>query len=840
MDNKIILVDINDEMKKSFLDYSMSVIVSRALPDARDGLKPVHRRILYTLFENNLTAEKPYRKCADTVGSVLGRYHPHGDSSVYDALVRLAQDFSTRYMLVDGHGNFGSIDGDPPAAYRYTEARMSKIAAEILTDIDKETVDFRPNYDDRLKEPSVLPARFPNLLVNGSTGIAVGMATNIPPHNLGEVIDAICYLIDNPDAEVVELMKFIKGPDFPTGAQIMGLSGIKNAYANGRGRITVRAKSEIIEDGNKFKIIITEIPYQVNKAATIEHIANLIKEKKINGISKIEDHSDRDGLRIEISVKSGFSPEVALNQVYNFSQLQTNFSVIMLAIVNGEPKILNLKSALKIYIDFQVEIITRRTKFDLKKAQDRCHILEGLKTAIDNIDEVISIIKSSKSVSDAKLKLSERFALDDIQTQAIVQMPLGKLTGLEREKIENEIKALMEKIAYFNELLSDSNKLLAVLKEEITKIKEKYSDKRRTEILSVGGEVNVEDLIPNEQRIITFTKLGYIKTQDISTYKAQNRGGKGISGMSRREHDSADQILIANTHDFLMFFTNLGKVYKIKCFEIPESSRTSKGLNIVNLLPISEGEKVTSLLKTSNFEDSNFIVMNTKLGVIKRCKLSDFNSVRKSGLIALNLDDGDELRWVKITDGSKYLLIATKNGKAIRFKESELRVLGRNSRGVRSIKLQDNDEVIGFITTQENDNILTVSETGNARISPVSDYRLQSRGGLGVINYHVKEHGKVAAILNVNLDKDVMAISSDGTIIRFSADSVRQCSRPSKGVKIMRLSGDSIVVAATEVEKQEDMGEQDEQTSTIEDSDSSKQEILENQSESDFNTEKNK
>lgn len=839
MDNKIIIVDINDEMRKSFLDYSMSVIVSRALPDARDGLKPVHRRILYTFFENNLTADKPYRKCADTVGSVLGRYHPHGDSSVYDALVRLAQDFSTRYMLVDGHGNFGSIDGDPPAAYRYTEARMSKIAAEILTDIDKETVDFRPNYDDRLKEPSVLPARFPNLLVNGSTGIAVGMATNIPPHNLGEVIDAICYLIDNPDAEVVELMKFIKGPDFPTGAQIMGLSGIKNAYATGRGRITVRAKSEIIEDGNKFKIVVTEIPYQVNKAATIEHIANLIKEKKINGISKIEDHSDRDGLRIEISVKSGFSPEVALNQVYNFSQLQTNFSVIMLAIVNGEPKILNLKSALKIYIDFQVEIITRRTKFDLKKAQDRCHILEGLKTAIDNIDEVISIIRSSKSVSDAKLKLSERFALDDIQTQAIVQMPLGKLTGLEREKIENEIKLLLEKIAYFNELLSDSNKLLAVLKEEITKIKEKYSDKRRTEILSVGGEVNIEDLIPNEQRIITFTKLGYIKTQDIGTYKTQNRGGKGISGMSRREHDSADQILIANTHDFLMFFTNLGKVYKIKCFEIPESSRTSKGLNIVNLLPISEGEKVTSLLKTSNFEDSKFIVMNTKFGVIKRCKLSDFNSVRKSGLIALNLDSGDELRWVKITDGSQYILIATKNGKAIRFNENELRILGRNSRGVRSIKLQDNDEVVGFITTQEHDNILTVSETGNARISPVSDYRLQSRGGLGVINYHVNEHGKVAAILNINLDKDVMAISSDGTIIRFSADSVRQCSRPSKGVKIMRLSGNSIVVAATEAEKQEDMGEQDEQTSTIEDSNPSKQEILENHSEIDLSTEEN-
>lgn len=804
IDNKIITVDINDEMKKSFLDYSMSVIVSRALPDARDGLKPVHRRILYTLFENNLTADKPYRKCADTVGSVLGRYHPHGDSSVYDALVRLAQDFSTRYMLVDGHGNFGSIDGDPSAAYRYTEARMSKIAAEILTDIDKETVDFRPNYDDRLKEPVVLPARFPNLLVNGSTGIAVGMATNIPPHNLGEVIDAICYLIDNPDANITELMKFIKGPDFPTGAQIMGLSGIKNAYMTGRGKITVRAKSEIIENSNKFKIIITEIPYQVNKAATIEHIANLIKEKKINGISKIEDHSDRDGLRIEISVKSGFSPEVALNQVYNFSQLQTNFSVIMLAIVNGEPKILNLKESLKIYIDFQVEIITRRTKFDLKKARDRCHILDGLKIAIDNIDKVISIIRSSKSVSDAKIKLSEKFNLDDIQTQAIVQMPLGKLTGLEREKIENEIKLLLEKIAYFNELLADSNKILAVLKDEINKIKSKYSDKRRTEIINISGEVNIEDLIPDEKRIITFTKLGYIKTQDIDIYKTQNRGGKGISGMSRREHDSADQILIANTHDFLMFFTNLGKVYKIKCFEIPESSRTSKGLNIVNLLPISEGEKITSLLKVNNFEDSNFIVMNTKLGVIKRCKLSDFNSVRKSGLIALNLDDGDELRWVKITDGNQCILIATKNGKAIRFRESELRILGRNSRGVRSIKLQDNDEVIGFITTQEQENnILTVSETGNARISPVSDYRLQSRGGLGVINYHVKENGKVAAILNINLNKDIMAISSDGTIIRFSASSVRQCSRPSKGVRIMRLSNNSVIVAVTEIDKQE-------------------------------------
>jgi len=813
VDSRIIVVDINDEMKRSFLDYSMSVIVSRALPDARDGLKPVHRRILYTMHENNLTADKPYRKCADTVGSVLGSYHPHGDTSVYDALVRLAQDFSTRYTLVDGHGNFGSVDGDPPAAYRYTEARMSKIAAEILTDIDKDTVDFKPNYDDRLKEPVVLPARFPNLLVNGSTGIAVGMTTNIPPHNLGEVIDAICHMIDNPDAEVSDLMQFIKGPDFPTGAQIMGLSGIKNAYLTGKGKITVRSKSEIVEEGNKFKIIVTEIPYQVNKASTIEHIADLIKDKKINGISKIEDHSDRSGLRIEMTVKSGFSPEVALNQVYNFSQLQTNFGVIMLAIVNGEPKILNLKEALKIYIDFQVDIITRRTKFDLKKAHDRCHILEALRIAIDNINEVISIIRNSKSVAEAKENLSEKFGFDEPQSQAIVQMPLGRLTGLEIEKIDAEIKALSEKISYFKELLSDKNKLLGVLKEEIVKIKEKYSDKRRTEIVKVSGEVNVEDLIPNEKRIITFTKLGYIKVQDVDTYKTQNRGGRGISGMSRRESDSADEIMISNTHDYLMFFTNFGKVYRIKCFEIPESSRNSKGLNIVNLLPLVEGEKVTSLLKTDNFEDSKYIVMNTKMGVIKRCNLSDFSSVRKNGLIAINLDENDELRWVKITDGSKDILVATEKGKIIRFNESDVRVLGRNSRGVRSIKLSKNDKVVSAITAKDNDNILTVSKTGNARISPISDYRLQNRGGMGLTNYHVNEHGEVAAILKVDLEKDIIAISSDGTIIRFSASSVRQCSRPSKGVKIMRLSGEATVVSVTEIDKSD--SEIDENDSNI-------------------------
>ncbi len=820
MEDRVIVVDIKNEMEKSFLDYSMSVIISRALPDIRDGLKPVHRRILYTLFENNLTSDKPYRKCADTVGSVLSRYHPHGDTSVYDALVRLAQDFSTRYLLVDGHGNFGSIDGDPPAAYRYTESRMSKISQEMLTDIDKNTVDFVPNYDDRLKEPVVLPSRFPNLLVNGSTGIAVGMATNIPPHNLGEVIDAVCYLMDNEDASLPDLLKYIKGPDFPTGAQILGLSGIKQAYETGKGRITIRSKSEIVEDGNRFKIIISEIPYQVNKAATIEHVSNLVKDKKITGISKIEDHSDRHGLRVEVSVKQGFSPDVVLNQLYSFSQFQTNFSVNMLAIVNGEPKIVNLKEYLKIYIDFQVEIVTRRTKFDLKKAQDRCHILEGLRIAIDNIDEVIRILKSSKSIPDAKSNLCERFSLDDLQAQAIVQMPLGRLTNLEVEKIDDEIKSLREKINYFNELLSDKNKLLSVIKDEILEIKKRYSDKRRTEIVNVSGEMNVEDLIPNEKRVITFTQLGYLKVQDIETYKAQKRGGCGISGMSRRENDIADEILISNTHDFLLFFTNFGKVYRIKCFEIPESSRQSKGMNIVNLIPLSENEKVTTLIKVSNFNDSKYLVMLTKRGFIKRLNLSDFESIRKSGLTAIHLDENDELKWVRITDGDESVLLATRNGLAVRFHEEKVRVMGRQARGVNALKLVDGDSIVNLVTAKDDDNILTISETGYARISSASSYRMTSRGCKGVKNYRTEEYGKVSSILKVNTDDDIIAISSDGTIIRFPASSVRQCSRTSKGVKVMRLRGDSIVVSVTSVEKEEDeedcaSGKKEDKDSTV-------------------------
>jgi DNA gyrase subunit A len=826
---KIIVVDIENEMKRSFLDYSMSVIIARALPDARDGLKPVHRRILYTLFENNLTADKPYRKCADTVGSVLGRYHPHGDASVYDALVRLAQNFSTRYMLVDGHGNFGSVDGDPPAAYRYTEARMSKIAAEALTDIGKETVDFVPNYDDRLKEPTVLPARFPNLLVNGSTGIAVGMATNIPPHNLGEVIDAICALTDNPEADFNDLMKYIKGPDFPTGGTVMGLNGIKSAYASGRGKITVRAKTEIIEDNSKYKIIVTEIPYQVNKARMIESIADLIKNKKLDGITKIEDHSDRKGMSVEISVKQGFSPQVALNQLYSFSQMQTTFGIIILAIIKGEPKILNLKNCLKIYIDFQIEIITRRTQFDLRKAREREHILQGLKIAIDNIDEVVRILKRAENIPEGKQKLSERFNLSEIQTQAIVQMSLGRLTGLEKEKVESEISELIKKISYFEEILSDPEKLLGVLKSEILEIKRKYADERRTRILAVSGEVETEDLVPHEERVITLTELGYVKTQDINSYRLQKRGGRGVAGMTRRESDVADKILTADSHDFILFFSNFGRVYRLKCFEIPEGSRISKGLNLVNLLPLAQNEKISAMAcsRYSDYEKSanqtkttKYFVMVTKFGVIKRTEFEEFNNVRKTGLTAINLDEKDELVRVRVTDGKNILIIATHCGKAIRFEESAIRATGRSSRGVRALKLAPEDMVIGLIPAQNGDGILTISESGYGRVSPASDYRLQSRGGHGVINYHTEDYGKTAAVLNVgnykeleeynlrenqaeeqskenseNQSRDLIIISSDGIIIRINAASVRRCSRPSKGVRIMKVKNGAKIVA---------------------------------------------
>lgn len=815
--SKVIDVDIEREMQKSFLDYSMSVIVARALPDVRDGLKPVHRRILYTLYENNLGPDKAYRKCADTVGSVLGRYHPHGDSSVYDALVRLAQDFSMRYMLVDGHGNFGSVDGDPPAAYRYTESRMSKIAVDMLTDIDKDTVDFISNYDDRLKEPQVLPSRFPNLLVNGSTGIAVGMATNIPPHNLGEIIDGMCCLIDNPDAGLDELMAYIKGPDFPTGAKIMGRSGIRAAYATGRGRVIVRACAEIVEEKNgRFKIIVTELPYQVNKAKLIENIADMVKDKRIEGISNIDDHSDRFGMHIEIDLKRDASPQIVLNQLYSYTQMQTTFGVILLAIVNGEPKILTLKEMLRNYIDFQVEVVTRRTIYDLKKAEERAHILEGLKIALDNIDEVINILRSSKSIPEGKERLSERFGLDDVQTQAIVQMPLGRLTGLERSKIDEELKSLAEKIAYFRDILADNSKLLNIVKDEALAIKEKYSDERRTEILAVTGEVDIEDLIPNEECVLTLTNFGYVKRQKIDTYHTQKRGGRGVMSMTRRDEDVASEMFVINSHDYVMFFTNLGRVYKLKCYEIPEGSRTSKGMNIANLLPISVDEKVTSMIRVPEFDDEKYLVMVTRKGIIKRTLLSAYNTARKGGVIALDLLDGDELAWVRMTDGHNELLVATKKGMAIRFNETDVRPMGRAARGVRAITLKDDDVVVGMSLIRENALVLTVSETGYGRLSNVSDYRLQSRGGKGVINYHVDKYGDIAAIKSVNLDDDIIIISSDGIIIRIHANTIRECSRPSKGVRVMRVTGDNKVVTIARAPHEEE-SDQDSKTENNED-----------------------
>lgn len=796
INGKIIDVDVEKEMKQSFLDYSMSVIVSRALPDVRDGLKPVHRRILYTMYERGLEPNKPYHKCADTVGAVLGAYHPHGDASVYDALVRLAQDFSMRYMLVDGHGNFGSVDGDPPAAYRYTEARMSKISTEMLTDIEKKTVDFVPNYDDRLEEPTVLPSRFPNLLVNGSSGIAVGMATNIPPHNMGEVIDAIELLIDNPEASIPEIMECIPGPDFPTGGMIMGRSGIKAAYSTGRGKIIVRAKTEIIEaKNNRFKIIVTELPYGVNKARLIEHIADLVKDKKIEGITNIEDHSDRNGMHIEIDIRRDASPQIVLNQLFSYTQLQTTFGAIILAIVNGEPKILNLKECLEHYIDFQVEIITRRTQFDLKKAQDRCHILEGLKIAIDNIDEVIKIIRASKDTSTAKVNLMERFGLDEAQAQAIVQMRLGQLTNMERGKIEDEIAALLAKIKEFTELLASHHLLLEKVKEEAIALRNKYADPRRTEICQISGEVDIEDLIPEEDCVVTLTRFGYVKRISEDEYTIQHRGGRGVKGMSTREEDVATEMFICNTHNYILFFTDKGRVYRIKCYAIPEGTRQSKGMNIANILPIATDEKVTSMIPVKEFEEDKYLVMVTKGGIIKRIALNAYNTARKGGLIALDLNEGDELAWVRMTTGNDEILVATRKGMAIRFKETDVRPMGRQARGVKAMKLKEGDTIVGMSVIDENALVLTVSETGYGRLSNPDNYRVQSRGGKGLTNYHTQKYGKVAGISVINAEDDIILISEEGVIIRINAKDVRICARPSKGVTLMRINGDNRVVS---------------------------------------------
>lgn len=792
----LIQVDLREIMETSFLDYSMSVIVQRALPDVRDGLKPVHRRILYTMYENALWPEKAYRKCADTVGSVLGRYHPHGDTSVYDALVRLAQDFSMRYMLIDGHGNFGSVDGDPPAAYRYTEARMSKLSVEMLKDIEKDTVDFSPNYDDRLKEPNVLPSHFPNILVNGSTGIAVGMATNIPPHNMGEVLDGVCAMVDNPDIDLDGLMQYIKGPDFPTGGIIMGRSGIRAAYGTGRGRIYVRARAEIVEKPNgRYQIVVTELPYQVNKARLIENIAELVKDKRIDGISNIDDHSDRNGMHIAIDIKREASPQLVLNHLYSLTQMQVTFGVIMLAIVDSQPKLLTLRDILQEYIKFQSEVVLRRTQFDLKKAQERAHILEGLMIALDFIDEVIAILRNSKSIPEGKVALMERFGLDDVQAQAIVQMRLGQLTGLERTKLEEELAALRLKIADFLDIIASEARRYGIIKDEAMEMKKRFSDERRTEIAAISGEMDVEDLIPEEDCVLTLTNFGYVKRQTLDTYRTQRRGGRGISGMSRREEDVASELFIANSHDFVLFFSDRGRVYRLKCYEIPEGSRTSRGMNITNLLPLEPEERITSMLRvTKSEEEDHFLTMVTKNAVIKRVALSAFRNVRKNGLIALDLAEDDELSWVRLTSGSDDLLVATRFGKVIRFHEADVREMGRQARGVRAIRLAEGDVVVGMSILRENGLVLTVSETGYGRLSNPEDYRLQHRGGMGILNYHVEKYGNVAAIKVVDLDDDIILIADDGVIIRIEAGSIRICARPSKGVRVMKVNEGSKVI----------------------------------------------
>ena len=785
-------VEIVDEIKSSMLQYSMSVLVGRAIPDVRDGLKPVHRRILYTMYENGLTPDKAYRKCADTVGSVLGRYHPHGDASVYDAMVRMAQDFSLRYPLIDGHGNFGNIDGYPAAAYRYTESRMNRLSHSMLDDIDKETVDFSPNYDNRLKEPNVLPVRFPQLLVNGSSGIAVGMATEIPPHNLGEVIDGMCCLIDNPDADLQEICQYIKGPDFPTGGIIMGRSGIRAAYATGRGKIVLRGKAEIEEVKNgKFRIIITEIPYKVKKQDLVKNIYDLAADKRIEGIDDVVDYSSKrdGGIRIIVDLKKDANPQVVLNKIYKNTSLQTTFGAILLAIVNGKPQILTLKEMLQNCIDFQCDIIERRTAFDKRKAEERAHILEGLKVALDFIDEVIKIIRASKSIPESKEALMERFSLDDIQATAIVQMQLGKLSGLEKQKILDELEEKLAFIKECEEILASKARILDIVKTEALNLRDKFSDDRRTDITDVAGEVDIEDLIPEEECVITKTENGYIKRVSASEYSVQNRGGKGIKGMNTREDDLVQNMFVCSSHDSIMMFTNLGRVYRIKAYEIPEGSRQSKGLSVVNIIPLMSEEKITTILPCTVKDDNErYLCMVTKKGIIKRTKLSEFKNTRKNGIIALSIDEGDELMFVRMTTGEDNLLLATKKGIAIHFRESDVRTMGRTARGVKAITVREGDSVVDMAICDQDTKVLTISETGYGRISNISDYRLQSRGGKGIKNYRTDKYGDVTAVLPVAPNTDIIMIADDGIIIRIFADDISEFARPAKGVRVMRTT----------------------------------------------------
>ena len=839
--SKVIHSEIVNEMENSMLQYAMSVIVSRALPDVRDGLKPVHRRILYTLHENGLTPEKPYRKCADTVGAVLGRYHPHGDAAVYDALVRLAQDFSMRYKLVDGHGNFGSIDGDKAAAYRYTEAKMAKMTLEMLTDINKETVDFAPNYDDRLKEPVVLPSRFPNLLVNGSTGIAVGMATNIPPHNLGEVIDALQLLIDDPDCSMDQLMEHIQGPDFPTGGIVMGKAGIRAAYGTGRGKIILRSRTHFEEVNGRNCIIVDEIPYMVNKTLILKNINQLCKDKRLEGIYYLRDESDKDGMRIVIELKKDAIPNIVLNKLFAMTKLQDTVGIIMLALVNGEPKILTLKQMLQHYLDFQVGVIQRRTRFDLRKALERAHILQGFILAADHIDEIIQIIRSSKNIPEAKERLIERFkdidmsallerieifknmdvfkvldtaefdlsgthlasakGLSEEQAEAIVQMRLGALTGLERQKINDELFGLLTKISDYEDILADVNRVYQIIMEDLNSIRKKFSDPRRTDIESVSGEVDIEDLIPEEDCVVTLTNNGYIKRMPVTDYKTQRRGGRGITGMKQREEDFVDTMFICGTHDNILFISNKGIMYKLKCYEVPDGSKASRGFNLINLLPLTENEKIAAMIKTTDFSDEKFIVMATKNGKIKRTNLSMYKNVRKNGLIAIGLDEGDEIAGVRMTEGNEQVVIATHNGMAIRLEEDKIRAMSRSAHGVKAIRLREGDYVVGMARVREGAALLTVTENGYGKRTDLESYRIQNRGGYGLTNYKVDEiRGHVCNIKIVDEEDDIILVSSDGIIIRILASDVRIMGRIAKGVRVMKVNEGAAVVAFTRAE----------------------------------------
>lgn len=801
----IVTSELVREMKTSYIEYAMSVIVGRALPDVRDGLKPVHRRILYAMYEDNLTHDKPFRKCATAVGDVLGRYHPHGDGSVYDALVRLAQDFSMRYPLIDGHGNFGSVDGDPPAAYRYTEARMARMADEMLRDIDKETVDFQPNFDERRKEPLVLPSRFPNLLVNGSSGIAVGMATNIPPHNLTEVINACVCVLDNPDATMSQLLEHISGPDFPTKGIIMGRSGIRQAYATGRGKIVVRARTEFEEFGkDRTRIIVTELPYQVNKRQLIAAIADHVRDKRIEGISDLRDETDRNGMRIVIELKRDANPQIVLNRLLTQTQLQTSFSINMLALVNNQtqPKILNLRHIIDEYLTFQEELIVRRTRFDLRKAEERAHLLEGLLIAQDNIDEVIHIIRNS--YDDAKQNLMKRFGLSDVQAQAILDMRLKALQGLDREKLENEYRELEERIAYYRSLLADPEKIKGVLREELIAIRDRYGDERRTEIQDVEDEIDFEDLIDEEDCVYTLTHNGYIKRLPASEYRAQGRGGKGVRAMATREEDYVETVFTASTHDNILFFTSMGKVYIRKGYRIPEAGRNARGSNIVNIIPLDPGEKVSAMIAGRGISEESFLVFVTRNGTVKRTMQSAFKNIRSNGIRALTLDEGDELMTVLQTSGEDKILIATREGMAICFKESDARAMGRDAVGVRGIRLREGDFVVGASIAAEGTALLSISENGYGKRTDVGEYSVQNRGGMGLKNYNITEKtGKIADVAVVSGDEDLLVISDDGTIIRMDVGSISLLSRSTQGVRVMRVSDGAKVISIAPTAKDE-------------------------------------